>query len=220
MKRDASSDPVVVEHQRAATGQTPGGLAVDAVDRLGRILEAGGADLLAADRRRCRRYRRRSGRARRRSRPSHPAHRLDEPDDLGALGGGRSGIGEALAEIDVVAEVTLLGGAEFGELVDEAAALGHESGLIDVRVACGISARGCEVAVDLEQVPRRHAGVDLSGRDASVTEHLLDGSQVCSPLHHVGGRAVPEDVGRHRHRAAIPARDRRRCARSPRPPAG
>ncbi len=38
-------------------------------------------------------------------------------------------------------------------------------------------------------------GIDLSGREAGMTQQLFDGIQVCPPVQHVRGKGVPKHMG-------------------------
>lgn len=51
--------------------------------------------------------------------------------------------------------------------------------------------------VHLEQVLRGHPGVHLCRRNCSVTEQLLDGPEIGSPLHHMRGCRMAQYVGRN-----------------------
>ena len=54
-----------------------------------------------------------------------------------------------------------------------------------------------EPAVDFLEPAEFDPGVDLSGRDGGVTQHLLDGAEVGSPGEEVGGEAVSQRVRAH-----------------------
>ena len=47
------------------------------------------------------------------------------------------------------------------------------------------------------EILRGEVGVDLSGREALVAEHLLHSAEVGTVLHQLGGEAVAEGMGAH-----------------------
>ena len=80
------------------------------------------------------------------------------------------------------------------------------------------------VAVDVEQVRRIDPGVDLGGREASVTEQLLKRAQVRPAGEQMRGETVPKRVRRQAVRQAQAAASGLHCTpdqvRIERPAAG
>jgi hypothetical protein len=49
--------------------------------------------------------------------------------------------------------------------------------------------------IGIDQTLLRHMGVDLRGRQAPMSEQVLDAPEVGAAIEEVGGEAVPEGVG-------------------------
>ena len=76
---------------------------------------------------------------------------------------------------------------------------GHQE--FDVRIDCNLFLRGSSARVrvrleiQLPTAPIGYVGVELRRREIGMSEHFLNGSQVCSSLEQVGSERVPQQVG-------------------------